>query len=94
MNSWQLIGQQNLRNDPARCDENVLLVHNVGTFLCINPPMHMQKLHKNYTKIITNMHVKVCTSNSKQKNNNNKSKHDARPAAARAETHVPFACAN
>jgi len=35
MNSWQLVGQQNLRNDPARCDENVLLVHNVGTFLCI-----------------------------------------------------------
>jgi hypothetical protein len=35
MNSWQLFGQQNLRNDPARCDENVLLVHNVGTFLCI-----------------------------------------------------------
>ena len=35
MNSWQLVGQQNLRNDPARCDENVLLVHNVWTFLCI-----------------------------------------------------------
>jgi len=64
MNSWQLIGQQNLRSDPARCDENVLLVHNVGTSLCINPPIHMQKntqkIHKKYTKN-TQKILLICT---------------------------------
>jgi len=74
----------------------------VGTFLCIDPSMQMEKCAKMIAKMRAKMIAKMHAKNRKKylleyykpNNNNKKSKHDARPAAAQATAYVPFACTN